>query len=106
MLVRWIAAAVGFVVVVAVGIVMAGGIPQAGEADPVTFAFQAVADVLALVLGVALLIGIAIYLVLERIQTGTNASVTRSGRSRAPMRATGSWRYAPSIPSACWWKPT
>jgi hypothetical protein len=48
----------------------------------VTFAFQAVADVLALVLGVALLVGIAIYLVLERIQTGTNASVTSQFTTR------------------------
>jgi hypothetical protein len=33
-------------------------------------------------------------------------SVTRSGRSSDPSRATGSWRNAPSIPSAFWWKPT
>ena len=31
MLVRWIAALVAFVVVVAAGIVIAGGIPEAGE---------------------------------------------------------------------------
>lgn len=82
MLVRWIAAAVAFVGVVAVGIAMAGGIPEAGEADAVTFAFQAVADVLALILGIALLAAIAVYLVFERIQTGGNASVTAQFTTR------------------------
>jgi hypothetical protein len=82
MLVRWIAAIVAFVVVVAIGIVMAGGIPQSGEADPVTFAFQAVADVLALILGIALLVGIGVYLVLERIQTGANASLATQFTTR------------------------
>lgn len=75
MVIRWIAAAAAFVIVAAIGVVVAGGIPQAGEADPVTFAFQAVADVLALILGVALLVAIAVYLVVERIQTGSNASL-------------------------------
>ena len=32
--------------------------------------------------------------------------VTRSGRSIEPISMTGSCRYAPSIPSACWWNPT
>jgi hypothetical protein len=82
MLVRWIAAVVAFVVVVAAGIIVAGGIPDSGEADPVTFAFQAVADVLALTLGIALLAAIAVYLVFERIQTGANASVTRQFTTR------------------------
>lgn len=82
MLVRWIVAGVAFVVVLAVGIIMAGGVPQSGEADPVTFAFQAVADVLALILGVALLVGIAVYLVLERMQTGANASVATQFTTR------------------------
>ena len=82
MLVRWIAALVAFVVVVAAGIVIAGGIPEAGEADPVTFAYQAVADVLALTLGVALLVAIAVYLVVERIQTGTISSVTSQFTTR------------------------
>ncbi len=82
MLVRWIAALAAFGIVVAVGIAMAGGIPDAGEADPVTFAFQAVADVIALILGIALLVAIAVYLVVERIQTGTNASVTTQFTTR------------------------
>jgi hypothetical protein len=82
MLVRWIAAVVAFVVVVAAGIIVAGGIPDSGEADPVTFAFQAVADVLALTLGIALLAAIAVYLVFERIQTGANASVTAQFTTR------------------------
>lgn len=82
MLVRWIAALVAFVVVVAIGIAMAGGIPDPGEADPFTFAFQAVANVLALILGIALLVAIAVYLVVERIQTGSNASVTTQFTTR------------------------
>ena len=76
MLVRWVAALVTFALVTAVGIAVAGGIPDSGEADPIYFAFQQVADVLALILGVALLVSIAVYLVVERIQTGTIASVT------------------------------
>lgn len=82
MLVRWIAAVVAFVAAAAVGIAMAGGIPDSGEADPVTFAFQAVADVLALILGIALLAAIAVHLVIERIQTGGNASVTAQFTTR------------------------
>jgi hypothetical protein len=82
MLVRWIAALVAFVVVVAAGIVLAGGIPDSGEADPVTFAYQAIADVLALTLGIALLVAIAVYLVVERIQTGTISSVTSQFTTR------------------------
>jgi hypothetical protein len=76
MAVRWIAAVIAFFVIVAVGVALVGGIPEAGEADPITFAFQAVADVLALILGVALLSAIAVYLIVERIQTGANASVS------------------------------
>jgi hypothetical protein len=75
MVTRWIAALAAFLIVAAIGVVLAGGIPEAGEADPVTFAFQAVANVLALILGAALLAAIAVYLVVERIQTGSNASV-------------------------------
>jgi hypothetical protein len=82
MAVRWIAALVAFLVVVIAGIVLAGGFPDPGEADPVTFAYQAVADVLALILGIALLIAIAVYLVVERIQTGSNASVTTQFTTR------------------------
>ena len=82
MLVRWIAALVAFVVVAAAGVVLAGGIPDAGEADPVTFAFQAVADVLALILGIALLVSIGVYLLMERVQTGSNASVTAEFTTR------------------------
>jgi hypothetical protein len=73
---RWIAAVIAFIVIVAVGVALVGGIPDTGEADPITFAFQAVADVLALILGVALLGAIAVYLIVERIQTGANASVS------------------------------
>ncbi|HET7521475.1 MAG TPA: hypothetical protein VFK61_08060, partial [Candidatus Limnocylindria bacterium] len=69
MVVRWIAALVTFAVVAAVGVAIAGGIPESGEADPVTFAFQQVANVLALILGIALLAAIAVYLVIERMQT-------------------------------------
>ena len=82
MVVRWIAALVAFLVVVAAGVVLAGGIPDPGEADPVTFAYQAVADVLALVLGVALLGAIAVWLIVERIQTGANASVVTQFTTR------------------------
>ena len=82
MLVRWIAAIVTFAVVVAGGVALAGGVPASGEADPVTFAFQEVADVLALILGVALLVAIAVYLVVERLQTGSVASVTTQFTTR------------------------
>jgi energy-coupling factor transport system substrate-specific component len=82
MVVRWIAALVAFLVVVTAGVVLAGGIPDPGEADPVTFAYQAVADVLALVLGVALLGAIAVWLIVERIQTGANASVVTQFTTR------------------------
>ncbi len=85
MVVRWLAALVAFVVVVAAGIVLAGGIPDAGEADPVTFAYQAIADVLALILGVALLAAIAVYLIVERIQTGSVASLTSQFTTRTLM---------------------
>ena len=73
MVTRWIAALAAFLIVAAIGVVLVGGIPEVGEADPVTFAFQAVANVLALILGAALLAAIAVYLVVERIQTGSNA---------------------------------
>ena len=77
MVIRWIAALVAFLIIAGVGVALAGGIPEAGEADPVTFAFQAVANVLALILGVALLGAIVVYLIAERIQTGSNASLTQ-----------------------------
>jgi hypothetical protein len=82
MAVRWTAALVAFLVILAVGVVLAGGIPDSGEADPITFAYQAVADVLALILGVALLGAIAVYLVVERIQTGANASLSTQFTTR------------------------
>jgi len=82
MLVRWIAAIITFAVLVAAGVAVAGGVPASGEADPVTFAFQQVADVLALILGVALLVAIAVYLVVERLQTGSVASVTTQFTTR------------------------
>ncbi|HEY8178898.1 MAG TPA: hypothetical protein VIH33_00735 [Candidatus Limnocylindria bacterium] len=82
MLVRWVAALVTFAVILAIGIAMGGGIPEAGEADPITFAFQQVADVLALILGLSLLASIAVYLIVERIQTGANASITTQFTTR------------------------
>lgn len=82
MVVRWIAALVTFVLVGAVGVAIAGGIPESGEADPITFAFQQVANVLALILGVALLAAIAVYLAFERMQTGANASITTQFTTR------------------------
>jgi hypothetical protein len=82
MAVRWIAAVVAFLVVVIAGIVLAGGIPDPGEADPGTFAYQAIADVLALILGIALLAAIAVYLVVERVQTGANASLATQFTTR------------------------
>ena len=82
MLVRWIAALVTFVVVASAGVALAGGVPSRGEADPVTFAFQQVADVLALILGLALLAAIAVYLLVELMQTGTVASVTTQFTTR------------------------
>jgi hypothetical protein len=82
MVVRWIAALITFVVVAALGVVIAGGIPEAGSADPVTFAFQQVANVLALILGIALLAAIAVYLVVERMQTGANPSITAQFTTR------------------------
>ncbi|HEY7332511.1 MAG TPA: hypothetical protein VH859_06065, partial [Candidatus Limnocylindria bacterium] len=82
MAMRWIAALVAFGVVVIGGIVLAGGIPDPGEADPITFAYQAVADVLALILGIALLVAIAVFLVVERMQTGGNASLASQFTTR------------------------
>lgn len=82
MAMRWIAALVAFTVVVIGGIVLAGGIPDPGEADPITFAYQAVADVLALVLGIALLAAIVVFLAVERIQTGANASLATQFTTR------------------------
>jgi energy-coupling factor transport system substrate-specific component len=82
MIIRWVAALVAFLIVAAVGVALAGGIPESGEADPATFAFQAVADVLALILGVALLAAILVYLVAERLQTGANASLTTQFTTR------------------------
>ena len=82
MIIRWVAALVAFAIVVGAGVALAGGIPDPGEADPVTFAYQAVADVLALVLSVALLVAIAVYLVVERVQTGSIASATRQFTTR------------------------
>ncbi len=76
MVIRWVAALLAFVVVAAAGIALAGGFPEPGEPDPITFAFQAVADVLALILGVAMLVAVVVWLVVERIQTGANASIT------------------------------
>jgi energy-coupling factor transport system substrate-specific component len=66
---RFIAAAVAFLVVTAVGVVLAGGIQQPGEADPITFAYQAVANVLALILAVTMIVAIVTYLAVEWIQT-------------------------------------
>jgi energy-coupling factor transport system substrate-specific component len=82
MAMRWIAALVAFVVVVIGGIAVAGGIPDPGEADPITFAYQAVADVLALILGIALLAAITVFLVVERLQTGANASLATQFTTR------------------------
>jgi hypothetical protein len=82
MVIRWVAALVAFIIIAGVGVALAGGIPDAGEADPVTFAFQAVANVLALILGVALLAAIVVYLIAERIQTGSNASLTTQFTTR------------------------
>ena len=82
MALRWIVALVAFVLVVIGGIALAGGIPNPGEADPITFAYQAVADVLALILGIALLAAIAVFLVVERVQTGANASLATQFTTR------------------------
>lgn len=82
MVIRWIAALVTFVVVAAAGIALAGGFPEPGEQDPITFAFQAVADVLALILGVAMLAAVVVYLVVERLQTGANATLASQFTTR------------------------
>jgi hypothetical protein len=82
MVIRWVAAIIAFIVVAGAGIVLAGGIPDPGEADPITFAFQAVADVLALILGVALLAAVVVYLVVERLQTGANATLASEFTTR------------------------
>jgi hypothetical protein len=76
---RWtriVVAAVAFLIVAAIGIVLAGGIQQTGEQDPVTFAYHEVADVLALILAVSLIVAIVAYLVVERLQTGRNDSLS------------------------------
>ncbi|HEX2222309.1 MAG TPA: ECF transporter S component [Candidatus Limnocylindria bacterium] len=75
---RWLrvgAALATFAVVAIVAVLLIGGIPEAGEDDPITGAFQQVADVLALILAVALLAAIAVYLGVERAQTGRIDSV-------------------------------
>jgi len=82
MAMRWIAALIGFALVAFVGIALAGGIPDPGEADPITFAYQAVANVLALILGIALLAAIAVFLVVERVQTGANPSLATQFTTR------------------------
>jgi hypothetical protein len=82
MAMRWTAAVVAFTIVAIGGIALAGGIPDPGEADPITFAYQAVADVLALILGIALLAAIAAFLVVERIQTGANGSLATQFTTR------------------------
>src|SRR5918992_1231174 len=56
-------------VAVFIGVVVAGGIQQTGELDPITFAYHEVADVLALILAVALIVAIAAYLLVEWLQT-------------------------------------
>ena len=72
---RLVAAIAAFLVVAAGGVVVAGGIPEAGEPDAVTFAYQAVANLVALILALALVAAIAAYLGVELLQTGRVASV-------------------------------
>ena len=74
--IRVLGAAVAFLVVTAIGIVLAGGIQQTGEQDPVTFAYHEVADVLALILAVSMLVAIATYLAIEWSQTRQLASLS------------------------------
>jgi len=73
---RTIGAAAAFALTAAIGVALAGGIPESGELDPVTFAYQAVANVLALILAIALLLAILAYLAIEYIQTHKLASIT------------------------------
>lgn len=82
MIIRWVAGVVAFLAIAVIWIALIGGIPESGEADPVTGAFQRVADVLALVLAVALAVGILAYLAVEFIQTGRVASLAAQFTTR------------------------
>jgi len=69
---RWsriIIAGLALLVTAAIGVLLAGGIQQTGEQDPVTFAYHEVADVLALILAVSMIVAIIVYLIVEWIQT-------------------------------------
>lgn len=68
---RWLrilAAAAAFLVVAAIGIVVFGDV-RADEPDPITFAIQSVANILALILAVSAIVALVVYLGLEWIQT-------------------------------------
>ena len=72
--VRIIAGVTAFLILAATGILFFGRIDP-GEPDPIFFAFTNAANVLALILAVALLGGIVAYLALEYAQTGALDSI-------------------------------
>jgi hypothetical protein len=81
---RWIRilAAAAVFLVLAVGGVLAFGRIEPGEPDPIFFAFTNAANVLALIMAVAMLGAIATYLAIEYAQTGAVASVANQFTTR------------------------
>jgi energy-coupling factor transport system substrate-specific component len=79
---RLAAGGAGFAAAAILGIVIAGGIPEAGEPDPVFFAFQAVANVLALILAVAVIVGVVAYLAVEYASTRRLETLSRQFTTR------------------------
>jgi hypothetical protein len=78
---RYLAALAAFIVIAAGGVLLFGEIDP-GAADPDTFAFQATANVLALVLAIALLLALVVYGIVEYLQTGSLSSIGRQFGTR------------------------
>ncbi len=82
---RWlrvVAALAAFVVATAVGILTFGRFEDTSRIDPVTFANQVTADSWALILTIAMVIAAAVYLGLEKLQTGRLGSLERQFTTR------------------------
>jgi len=79
--IRFVAAALTFLVIVVAGILIAGRWDP-GEPDPIFFAFQTAANVLALILAVAVIAAIVAYLLVEYLQTRRLESVARQFTTR------------------------
>jgi hypothetical protein len=81
---RWlrIVAAIGaFILITGIAVAVFGRFPE-DEPDPLTFAIQSVANILALILAVAALVALVVYLGLEWIQTGSLGTVSRQFGTR------------------------